>query len=155
MPKCFLKVIEKCFKQWLKIFNQPQRWPNFFWLPNSIQWQNNWTTKNFQWLEPVWPGNFHHEKKIVDICLDEWNWHVQMNANIMMNINWAHPVIFDNPNMEQHSKTHLGKRLKDVGNAKKKEKEVVFSAIGALKNTLKTMGVLGRMRREIRVCKKC
>jgi hypothetical protein len=29
-----------------------------------------------------------------------------MNANIMMNINWAHPIIFDNPNMDQHLKTH-------------------------------------------------
>jgi hypothetical protein len=35
------------------------------------------------------------------------------------------------------------------------KKELVFSAIGALENTLKTMGVFGRMSREIKECKKC
>ncbi len=70
----------------------------------------------------------------------------------MMNINWTHPVIFDNPNMDQHLKTHWERGWKML---KIPKKELVFSAIGALENTLKTMGVFGRMSREIKECKKC
>lgn len=50
-----------------------------------------------------------------------------------------------------NTRKHIGKEVERCWKCQKK-RELVFSAIGALKNTLKTMGMLGRMLKEIKEC---
>ncbi len=145
MPKVFLKVVEKYFKQRLKIFSQPLWQPKTFWSPNSVT--KKLDNQKISMTRTSFTRKFSSWKKIVDIYLDKWNRHVQMNANIMMNINCTHPIILDNLTWINTQK-HIGKGWKML-------EVLVFSAIGALKTTLKTMGWLGRMLREIKECKKC
>jgi len=39
---------------------------------------------------------FYHQKKMVNVQLDEWIWHIWLSVNVVTNSKWTYHVSFDN-----------------------------------------------------------